>query len=467
MAKFSLRAALGGTALALLTLAGPALADTAFTPSADGFVGMVNASSAERGQPITAGSKAVVTGNGLLPGQLITLQRGATVLSGDAPITVDAEGKFRVEIEVDAAAATGLQPLVVIAENPAAATVVDLKISPVLPISGADRVTATAVATPASPYQLAYSKASNAIFVTAAIGRPPVKESTLTKVDATSLETLASITPAAAPARGDGSDGGVYAVYGIAVDDANGNLWVTNTRQNTVSVYKQSDLSLVKQFEPGAANHAFSIEVDEAAGRAFVSLGRGTAVEVFDTKTLEHVASVELQSGLRGQTFGAQDIDLDPASGKVFAVSLSSPEVAIIDTRTLETRVVNVPGVKSASSVAYDAADDLLFVVAQATDNVVIAKASDGTVLHDVETGAGALYVTFEPKSRLAFVTNRVAGTVTAVSPAGEVVANLAVGALPNEIKADGQGNVWLVNKSAGENDPNGNRLHKLTPVAK
>lgn len=467
MAKFSLRAALGGTAIAMLTLASPGLAETAFTPTADGFVGMVNAASAERGQPITAGSKAVVSGNGLLPGQQITLQRGTKVLSGDAPITVDAEGKFRVEIDVDAAAATGLQPLVVIAENPAAATVIDLKVSPVLAVSGEDRVTAQTQSIPASPYQLAYSKASNAIFVTSAVGRPPVKDSTLTKVDATSLEVLASINPAAAPARGDGGESGLYAVYGIAVDDANGNLWVTNTRQNTISVYKQSDLSLVKQFEPGAANHAFSVEVDEAAGRAFVSLGRGTAVEVFDTKTLEHVALVELKSGLRGQTFGAQDIDLDPASGKVFAVSLSSPEVAIIDTKTLETRVVPVSGVKSASSVAYDAQDDLLFVVAQATDNVIIAKASDGTVLHDVETGAGALYVAFEPKSRLAFVTNRGAGTVTAVSPAGEVVANLPVGAMPNEVKADGLGNVWLVNKSAGEGDATGNRLHKLTPTAK
>lgn len=467
MANFTaqtLRATLGGSALALLALAAPALADSAFTPSGLGFIGNVNASAAERGKPILAGSKAVVSGTGLVPGQEITLQRGSTVLSGATPVVVDAEGKFSLQIEVDAGAAVGLQPVLVIAEKPAAATVVDLKVSPDLPLSGAEKFTITTVATPASPYQIAFGTQSNAVFVTAAVGRPPVTDSTLSKVDATTLETLASVNPAAAPARPDGSDGGVFAVYGVAADDANGNLWVTNTRQNTISVYRQSDLGLVKQFAPGTAAHAFSVEVDPTNGRAFVSLGRGPAVEVYDTATLEHVARIELDSGLRGQSFNTQDIDLDVAAGKLAVVSLSSPEVAIIDTRTLEARVIAVPGVKAASSVAYDAQEDLVFVAAQGSDNLVIASAADGRVLHDVKTGAGALYVTFEPKSRLAFVANRGAGTVTVVNTAGEVVANLDAGSLPNEVKADGQGNVWLVNKAAGEADATGNRLHRLTP---
>ncbi|MFE3836162.1 ATP-binding protein [Pseudogemmobacter sonorensis] len=461
-----LRVTLGGTALAVMALVGPVAAESVFTPTGLGFVGNVSASSAERGKPIVAGGKAVIAGTGLLPGQEITLQRGATVLSGDTPVIVDAEGNFSVEVDVDSEASVGLQPVLVIAEKPAAATVVEVKVSPDLPLSGAEKFEATVVATPASPYQTAYSAASNAIFVTAAVGRPPVTDSTLSKVDATTLETLASINPAAAPARPDGSDGGLFAVYGIAVDDVNGNVWVTNTRQNTLSVYSQADLSLVKQFEPGVTPHAFSVEIDAAKGRAFVSLGRGATIEVFDTTTLEHVGSVALQSTVRGQSFGGQDIDLDAESGTLVAVSNTTAEIAVLDTETLEARVLPVAGLRSASSIAYDAKDDVVFIVAQGSDNVVIAKASDGSVLHDVKTGAGALYVTFEPVSGLAFVANRGAGTVTVVSPAGEVVANLDAGSLPNEVKADGLGNVWLVNKSLGDEDATGNRLHKLTPVA-
>src|SRR5690606_26199198 len=104
-------------------------------------------------------------------------------------------------------------------------------------------------------YQTAYSAKNDVLFVTSAVGRPPVKESALLKVNPETLEIIAQVTPGGAPGRGD-REGGVYAVYGVAVDDENGNVWVTNTRQNTVAAYKQDDLSLVKQFEPGAVTHA-------------------------------------------------------------------------------------------------------------------------------------------------------------------------------------------------------------------
>ena len=97
---------------------------------------------------------------------------------------------------------------------------------------------------------------------------------------------------------------------------------------------------------------------------------------------------------------------------------------------------------------------------------MLIVKVADGTVLHDVETGAGALYVTFEPKSRLAFVGNRGSGTITVVNTSGEIVANLDAGSFPNQLIADGRGNVYAVNKSQGEDDPAGDRVWKITPVA-
>ena len=51
-----------------------------------------------------------------------------------------------------------------------------------------------------------------------------------------------------------------------------------------------------------------------------------------------------------------------------------------------------------------------MFVASQDTDNLLILDAGSGEVLHDVEVGAGALNVAFEPESRTAFVSNRGAG---------------------------------------------------------
>ncbi|WP_369011836.1 YncE family protein, partial [Escherichia coli] len=88
----------------------------------------------------------------------------------------------------------------------------------------------------------------------------------------------------------------------IAVDDANGTLWVTNTRQDAVAVYAQDDLSLVRQFEAGSVEKPRDVVIDAARGRAYVSTHR-SRIEAFDTKTLEKLDGFELQSAERGGQF--------------------------------------------------------------------------------------------------------------------------------------------------------------------
>lgn len=461
--RHMLRSLFGASVLALTIAAGASAAETVFTATNDGFAGAVSGAAAERGRPVTAGSKAVISGQRLIPGQEITLMRGTTVLNTDGPLVVDGEGKFSFELTIDAEAATGLQPILVVAEKPAAATVLDLKISPDLPIAGTEKFAIESK--PVSPglYQVAYSAKNDALFVAAAVGRPPVKVSQLSKVAPASLEVTAHVAPAAAPARPDGSDGGVLAVYGVAVDDANGTVWTTNTRQNTVAVYKQDDLSLVKQFEPGSVSHSRDVVIDEANGRAYVTAARSPEIEVFDTKTLEQLDSITVPSEKRGETFTTMSLTL--VGGKLFTVSMGTNEAAVIDVASGDIRVFALPGALAASGVAYDAQEDLLFVASQQSDNLLIVKAESGEVLHDVETGAGALNVTFEPESRLAFVANRGSGTITVVDTKGEVVANLDAGSFPNQMIADGKGTVWAVNKSRGENDESGDRIWKIAPA--
>lgn len=459
----SVRHLLAVSALALTTLAAPVSADTAFTTTLNGFQGMVRAGGSQPGAPIYKGGKAILTGMGLVPGQEITLMRGPKVLN-DTPIVVDDKGGFSFEIQLDADAAVGLQPVVVIAEKPAAATVVDVKVSPEVPLSGAELFDIKSEPVTRGLYQVAYSAGSNAIFVASAVGRPPVKESKLVKLNPDTLAIEAEVSPEAAPARADGQDGGVYAVYGVAVDDVHGNVWVGNTRQNTVAVYKQSDLSLVKQYEPGVAPHSRDIVIDAANNRAYVSTSFGETIEVFDTETLEVLPPIVIKSKVRGETFGTMSLELDPTSHKLFTVSMPTNEAAIIDLASGAAEVFPLPTARNASGVAYDAKDGLLFVASQNSDNLLIVKAATGEVLSDTPVGAGSLNVAFEPVSRLAFVANRGAGTITAVDTTGKIVANIDAGTLPNQLRADGKGNVWAVNKSRGENDEAGDRLWRITP---
>ncbi|MDD2868407.1 YncE family protein [Neomegalonema sp.] len=486
-----LRRALGASSLALLVFSAPAGAESIFTAPSDGFVGSVRGGSSAQGQPLYKGGKATISGSRLTPGQQITLMRGVTILNPEAPLVVDAEGNFSHEIQIDDEAATGLQPILVIGENPAAAEVIELKISPEVPLSGVEKFDIASAPATRGLYQVAFSPKSGAVYVAAAVGRPPVRQSALLKVDAETLETLATATPPVAPAPpprpgaggpggagpgagGPGGPGGapqddrppLFAVYGVGVDDANGRVWVTNTRQNTLAVYDQADLSLVKQFDPGLATHSRDVVVDEANGRAYVSTSFENHIVVIDTATLEILEPVVIQSGKRGETFGTMSLDLDPVGGKLVTVSMGTNEAAVVDVRTGEAKVIPLPGARGASGAAYDPQEGLIFVASQQSDNLLIVKAETGEVLHDVKVGAQPLNVAFEPVERLAYVANRGAGTITVVNTSGEIVANLDAGNLPNQLRADGKGNVWAVNKARGEDDPTGDRVWRIRPKA-
>ncbi|WP_409567701.1 YncE family protein, partial [Paracoccus sp. (in: a-proteobacteria)] len=247
-------------------LALPAFAESPFIKPVPVFPGGVYAEAPDRASPVLPGGTVRIDGDGMVPGQQVTLMRGTVVLNPAAPITVDAAGKFVFDLAIDADAQPGLHPVVVLTENPSAARIVEVRISREVPVSGIDLFSVEHAVVAAGPYQAAWSPQTNAVFVTSTVGRGAGSRSAIERFDAASLTDPLRVSPAAT-----GDTGIPFAVYGAAVDDANGNLWVTTTQQDTVAVYRQSDLSLVRQFPVGQVPHARDVVVDERRARVFVS----------------------------------------------------------------------------------------------------------------------------------------------------------------------------------------------------
>ncbi|VDC22478.1 YncE family protein [Pseudogemmobacter humi] len=447
-----------GLALAALALPGAVLAESAF-PAPVEFTGRFRASPADAGKPVLPGSSVTIQGSGLQPGQSLTLQRGATVLTPEA-LTADDKGAVSFTFTLPEDAATGLHPVIAIMDSPSSATVFDVKVSKDVPLAGEEGFSVTRVKSAPGLYQSAYSAKSGALFVAASDFRPP--SSALLKLNPQTLEVIAEVTPPPlpedqreAPAEGAEDRGPQpVGVFGLAVDDEKGTIWTTNTFDNSVAVYSQDDLSLVKQFPAGTVYHARDVKVDGKRGRAYASASATNGVHVFDTETLEKIAVIEIDSGLRGGEFSVMSIALDAEGGQLYAVSRLSNELAVIDLATNEVaRVLPLAGAKNASGVDVDPATGTVYVASQDSDNLLIVDPASGEVKHDVTVGAGALGVVFEPVGKLAYVANRGAGTITVVSPEGEVVAVLNGGSYANHVATDGQGNVFAVNKSAGPED--------------
>ena len=306
------------------------------------------------------------------------------------------------------------------------------------------QVTSTTV--PNGNYQ-SVANAKGEVFITASVGRPPIKESTLVKghYDASGKFVIdKQITPAAAA---DGK--GVNGVYGVAVDDANGYVWVSNTRQNTVAVYKQSDLSLVKQYPANAVTHARAMRViGDSVYVTEAARGKGGGIKVFNAKQLDAApTTIDLPEGAV-----PMDFDLDSASGRLFTVDLKLNKAYVIDTKNSnQVTSYDLPGANGASGVAYDPANNRLFVASQSSNNAVVLDLGTGKVIADIPTGSQALGAVYS--NGYVYVVNRTAGTVSVINASSlKVEAILPTGTNPNHLSVNPDGSVNVVDKAASNN---------------
>ncbi len=419
------------------------------------YKGQIWAQNVEGDKPFLPGATVAVGGQFFHPGQKIWFSRGIHPVTPE-PLLADEEGRFSALLTIPADAPLGTHPIILSTESPYHAEIVELKISQEIPLSGAELFEEQAAKLAPGLYQSAFSAREGAVFVTSAAGWPPIAQSELLKLDPETLEILARATPPEAP------DGGLIAVYGLGLDETNGRVWATNTRQDTLAVYDQKDLSLIRQFEPGLVPHARDVVVSPETGKVYVSAVGAPGLAVFDAASMAYEGLINIVGPNSRIAFSPTSLHLDAESGRIFTPNLSAPELAVIDSRAgkLE-KILPLPGAKSAIGVSYDPETKRVFVAAQGSDALLILDAESGDLVKSVPLGAGPLSVVFDPSSRLAYVSLRGAGTITVLDAEGEIFANLDGGPQPNHLSTDGSGSVFSINKGDAE-EPAGDNLRRL-----
>ncbi|WP_265333832.1 hypothetical protein [Nocardioides sp. Kera G14] len=310
-------------------------------------------------------------------------------------------------------------------------------------------------------YQSAYSAKEDALYVTAS-DRGTGNGGFLYKLDPSTFAIEASYE--FKDHDGFTKTGG----FGIGVDDVHGNVWVSNTGSASVAVYKESDLSLVKQFPANTITHPRDVVFDKASNQVFVSsASEGSSatssgyISVFDATTLEKTEDV--QTGTRDKF---NPVALTLGGGKVYSPSLGSDKVLVLDTATLTPKFLTVKGLelpgggRGASGITY--ADGKLFIASQGGNEVVVANAAGATstdagtdaadsTVKEVATGKQALNAAYDAVNKLVYVTNFGGTTVTVLDLNGAIVAKLPI-ATANHVTVDGKGNAFVVDKAAPVN---------------
>ena len=309
-------------------------------------------------------------------------------------------------------------------------------------------------------FQVAYSKKTNKIWVAGTADRDE-HVSTIARIDANSLkiEAVAEL-PIVKNDKGYQYD----AAYGITVDDVDGTVWVTNTTDNSVSVYDQATMQQVwttagiAETDPNWIEHPRSVLVDHESGKAFVT-GR-FFVSAIDLKT-KQVEKIQLEGAPDGGTrYISMNILVD--GGKLYVPERTGGKIFVIDTKTFKVESSfdtkgNAEGEVRPSDIAIDHSQNEIYVSSQgvkgANSGVSIYDATTHEFKKFIPVGTQALSLDNDEANDLVYVTDFGTGKVGVIDggAADKLIAEVAMnGGKANDLVVLPNGSVVAVDKQAG-----------------
>ena len=309
-------------------------------------------------------------------------------------------------------------------------------------------------------FQVAYSKKTNKIWVAGTADRDK-HVSTIARIDANSLkiEAVAEL-PIVKNDKGYQYD----AAYGITVDDVDGTVWVTNTTDNSVSVYDQATLQQtwttagIAETDPNWIEHPRSVLVDHESGKAFVT-GR-FFVSAIDLKT-KQVEKIQLEGAPDGGTrYVSMNILVD--GGKLYVPERTGGKIFVIDTKTFKVETSfdtkgNAEGEVRPSDIAIDHSQNEIYVSSQgvkgANSGVSIYDATTHEFKKFIPVGTQALALDNDEANDLVYVSDFGTGKVGVIDggAADKLIAEVAMnGGKANDLVVLPNGSVVAVDKQAG-----------------
>ena len=309
-------------------------------------------------------------------------------------------------------------------------------------------------------FQVAYSKKTNKIWVAGTADRDK-HVSTIARIDANSLkiEAVAEL-PIIKNDKGYQYD----AAYGITVDDVDGTVWVTNTTDNSISVYDQETLQQtwttagIAETDPNWIEHPRSVLVDHESGKAFVT-GR-FFVSAIDLKT-KQVEKIQLEGAPDGGTrYISMNILVD--GGKLYVPERTGGKIFVVDTKTFKVESSfdtkgNAEGEVRPSDIAIDHSQNEIYVSSQgvkgANSGVSIYDATTHEFKKFIPVGTQALALDNDEDNDLVYVSDFGTGKVGVIDGgvADKLIAEVAMnGGKANDLVVLPNGSVVAVDKQAG-----------------
>ena len=320
-------------------------------------------------------------------------------------------------------------------------------------------------------YQLAYAPATSTLFTSFSSGRPPILTGGLGSWNVSSAPSLASVyqfptvdfTPRGAT---EPSGKQIASPYGVGYDEATGYVWVTQTRNSTVSVVDPSTNQILWTSAAGDVKDPREVRIDAASGKAYVSGSGG--LSVFDTATHTLVKKITFTDA-KGEEDIAMNFHIDSADGKVYVPTLSAGTLKVVNGKTLEVEKT-IELHKDSADIALNPTD---VTIDKSLKEIYVSSQGDrktgansGVTVYDLETGAykksipfgkQALAITSDEARDLLYVTDYGTGNVGVIDArTGTVVSEVSTGATrgANDVLVTPDGSAYALARSTEDASP-------------
>jgi YVTN family beta-propeller protein len=193
-------------------------------------------------------------------------------------------------------------------------------------------------------------------------------------------------------------------VHGIAVAGDIGRGFISDGRDNTVTVFDLKTLKTLDTVKVGKNPDA--IIYDPASKRIFTFNGGSSDTTAIDAMTGKVAGTIALG--------GKPEFAASDGKGSVFVNIEDTSEVVAFDPNKLSvrTRWPIAPG-EEASGMAIDRKNHRLFIVCS-NKKMIVLNAETGKVVSDLPTGNGTDAAAFDPDTKMAFSSNG-EGTLTVI----------------------------------------------------
>jgi YVTN family beta-propeller protein len=211
-------------------------------------------------------------------------------------------------------------------------------------------------------------------------------------------------------------------------------------------VLAQRDPSAITVFQYGvratltAASDPVATAYDSATGNLYISNSRSNNVTVVSTTTDKFVASVEVG-------FNPTGIVYDSTNSMVYVANWLQNYLSEINTTT-QHEEAKIPVGHGPTGLAFDSVTNSIYVTNQHSNNVTVISASSRLSIANITVGTQPIAATYDPANQQVYIANADSNTVSVINATtNAVTATIPVGNAPMGIAVDNAtGNVYVVN---------------------